>query len=119
MLAILGLGTHLDFGLLFTNALGLWLLTSCYSVLGLYLSSLTKQPIVAAMNAIALLFGLWLIDVGSSENGSSMRTLSPSSHAQSFNSGFIFSEDLVYFALFITLFLMLTIRRVNNNRLYA
>jgi len=119
MMTVLGLGTHLDFGLLFTNAFGLWLLTSCYSVLGLYLSSLTKQPIVAAMNAIALSFGLWLIDVGSSESGSSMRALSPSAHAQSLNSGFIFSADLIYFVLFITLFLMLTIRRVNNNRLYA
>jgi ABC-2 type transport system permease protein len=119
MMTILGLGTHLDFGLLLSNAFGLWLLTSSYSVLGLYLSSLTKQPIVAAMNAIALSFGLWLIDVGSPESGSNMRALSPSAHAQSFNAGFIFSTDLAFFALFITVFLILTIRRVNNNRLYA
>ncbi len=119
MLFILGIGTHLDVGLLFTNAMGLWLLTSSYSVLGLYLSSLTKQPIVAAMNAIALSFGLWLIDIGSAESGSSIRALSPSTHAQSLNAGLIISSDLVYFVLFITLFLMLTIRRVNNNRLYA
>lgn len=119
MLSILGIGTHLDVGLLFTNAMGLWLLTSSYSVLGLYLSSLTKQPIVAAMNAIALSFGLWLIDIGSAESGSSIRALSPSTHAQSLNAGLIISSDLVYFVLFITLFLMLTIRRVNNNRHYA
>ncbi len=119
MLSILGLGTHLDFGLLFSNALGLLLLTACYTALGLYLSSLTKQPIVAAMSAIALSFGLWLIDIGSSDSGSAMRTLSPSSHAQSLNAGFILSTDLIYFALFIAAFLLLAIRRVNNNRLYA
>jgi ABC-2 type transport system permease protein len=119
MLSILGLGTHLDFGLLFTNALGLLLLTGCYTVLGLYLSALTKQPIVAAMSSIALSFGLWLIDAGSSDNGSAMRTLSPSAHAQSLNAGFIFSADLIYFVLFIAAFLLLTIRRVNSNRLYA
>ncbi len=119
MLSILGLGTRLDFGLLLTNALGLLLLTACYTVLGLYLSALTKQPIVAAMSAIALSFGMWLIDVGSSDSGSAMRALSPSAHAQSLNSGFIFSTDLLFFALFIGAFLFLTIRRVNNNRLYA
>jgi ABC-2 type transport system permease protein len=119
MLCILGLGTQLDFGLLLTNALGLFLLTASYTVLGLYLSALTKQPIVAAMSAIALSFGLWLVDVGSSENGSALRALSPSTHAQSLNAGFIFSADLIYFVLFIAAFLLLTIRRVNNNRLYA
>jgi ABC-2 type transport system permease protein len=70
MVSLLGFGTHLDPGLLLTNSLGLWLLTASYSALGLYLSALTKQPIVAAMSAIALSFGLWLIDVGSSESGS-------------------------------------------------
>jgi ABC-2 type transport system permease protein len=119
MLSILGLGTQLDFGLLLTNALGLFFLTACYTVLGLYFSALTKQPIVAAMSAIALSFGLWLLDVGSSDNGNAMRALSPSAHALSLNSGFIFSADLIYFILFIAAFLLLTIRRVNNNRLYA
>jgi ABC-2 type transport system permease protein len=119
MLAILGLGTHLDFGLLLTNAFGLWLLTASYTALGLYLSALTKQPIVAAMSAIALSFGLWLIDIGSIDNGNSLRGLSPSAHAQGLNAGLIASADLIYFILFITTLLLLTVRRVNNNRLYA
>lgn len=119
MLAILGLGTHLDFGLLFTNTLGLFLLATSYTALGLYLSALARQPIVAAMSGIALSFGLWLIDVGSADGGNSLRAFSPSAHAQSLNSGLIFSADLVYFILFIAVFLLLTIRRVNNNRLYA
>lgn len=119
MLSILGLGTHLDFGLLVTNALGLLLLTTSYAALGLYLSSLTKQPIVAAMSATALSFGLWLIDVGSADGEIGMRALSPTAHAQSLNAGLILSADILYFFLFIGTFLLLTIRRVNNNRLYA
>ena len=119
MLSILGLGTHLDFGLLVTNALGLVLLTTSYAALGLYLSSLTKQPIVAAMSATALSFGLWLIDVGSADGEIGMRALSPTAHAQSLNAGLILSADILYFVLFIGTFLLLTIRRVNNNRLYA
>jgi ABC-2 type transport system permease protein len=119
MVSVLGFGTHLDIGLLLTNALGLWLLTVSYSALGLYLSALTKQPIVAAMSAIALSFGLWLIDVGASESGSILHVLSPSAHALNLNAGLIVSTDLVYFFVFIATFLLLTIRRVNNNRLYA
>jgi ABC-2 type transport system permease protein len=119
MLCLLGLGTHLDFGLLLANAVGLWLLTASYTALGLYLSALTKQPIVAAMSAIALSFSMWLIDVGSVDSGNSLRALSPSAHAQGLNAGLVFSSDLLYFVLFITTFLCLTIRRVNNNRSYA
>jgi ABC-2 type transport system permease protein len=119
MVSLLAFGTNLDPGLLFTNSLGLWLLTASYSALGLYLSALTKQPIVAAMSAIALSFGLWLIDVGSSESGSIMHVLSPSAHAQNLNAGLIISTDIIYFVIFIATFLLLTIRRVNNNRLYA
>ena len=119
MLAVLGLGTHLDFGLLFANAFGLWLLTASYTALGLFLSALSKQPIVAAMSAIALSFGLWLIDVGSADSGNGLRALSPSAHAQSLNAGLFSSTDLIYYILFISTFLLLTIRRVNNNRLYA
>lgn len=119
MLAILGFGTHLDSGLLAANALGLFLLTASYAALGLYLSALTKQPIVAALSATALSFGLWLIDIGGADNANALRTLSPTAHAQSLNAGLVFSADIVYFILFIATFLLLTIRRVNNNRLYA
>jgi ABC-2 type transport system permease protein len=119
MLALLGLGTHIDTGLLVTNAAGLALLTSCYAALGLYLSSLTKQPIVAAMSATALSFGLWLIDLGSADSSNGLRALSPTAHAQSMNAGLILSADILYFILFIATFLLLTIRRVNNNRMYA
>lgn len=119
MLAILGFGTHLDFGLLVVNALGLLLLTASYTALGLYLSALTKQPIVAALSATALSFGLWLIDIGGADNANALRAFSPTAHAQSLNAGLIFSADIIYFTLFIATFLLLTIRRVNNNRLYA
>jgi hypothetical protein len=35
------------------------------------------------------------------------------------NAGLILSADILYFILFIATFLLLTIRRVNNNRMYA
>jgi ABC-2 type transport system permease protein len=119
MLALLGIGTQIDSGLLAANALGLLLLSASYAALGLYLSALTKQPIVAAMSATALSFGLWLIDIGGAGTGNALRALSPTTHAQSMNAGFILSGDLAYFILTITTLLLLTIRRVENNRMYA
>lgn len=116
MLCLLALGTQLDYGLLLSNVLGLWLLTASYAALGMYLSSLTKHPIVAAISATALSFGLWLIDMGGAENGNTLRALTPTAHAQTLNAGLLLSTDLVYFALVIGALLWLTVRGLDNRR---
>ena len=119
MLMTLALGTHLDFGLLITNALGLFLLTACYIALGLYFSTLTTQPIVAATSTLAALFGLWLIDMAGSSSGLILKALSPTLHFQSFNAGLLLSQDFAYFLLFGATCLLLAIRRLQNTRIYG
>ncbi len=119
MVLTLALGTPLDIGLLLSNALGLLLLTACYAALGLYISSLTAQPVVAAIGALATLFGLWLVEISATVDDNAWRTLAPTSHFQSFNVGLLHSADMVYFVLFSTAFLLLTIRRLHNNRMYG
>ncbi len=119
MVLTLALGTPLDIGLLLSNALGLLLLTACYAALGLYVSSLTAQPVVAAIGALATLFGLWLVEISAVDHDNAWRALAPTSHFQSFNVGLLNSADLVYFVLFSTAFLLLTIRRLHNNRIYG
>ena len=119
MVLTLAAGTQLDTGLLLTNALGLILLAASYTALGLYISSLTKQPVVAAIGALAIFFGLWLADVSAVDNNNTWRALAPTSHFQSFNIGLLNSIDLMFFLLFSTIFLLLTIRRLHNNRIYS
>jgi ABC-2 type transport system permease protein len=119
MLLTLALGTHLDFGLLITNTLGLFLLTACYTALGLYFSTLTSQPIVAATSTLAALFGLWLIDAAGSSAGTILKAISPTVHFQSFNAGLLLSKDFAYYLLFAALFLLLAIRRLHNSRTYG
>ena len=119
MVLSLAAGTQLDIGLLLSNALGLLLLVACYAALGLYISSLTTQPVVAAIAALAALSGLWLVEVSAVDNDSALRMLAPTSHFQSFNIGLPNSADLVYFAVFSAGFLLLTIRRIHNNRIYG
>ena len=119
MVLTLAAGTQLDIGLLLTNALGLILLAASYTALGLYISSLTKQPVVAAIGALAIFFGLWLADVSAVDNNNTWRALAPTSHFQNFNTGLLNSIDLMFFLLFCTVFLLLTIRRLHNNRIYS
>jgi ABC-2 type transport system permease protein len=118
MVLVLALGTPLDTGLLLSNAAGLFLLTASYAALGLYISALTVQPIVAAIGALAALAGLWL--VGSSAGaGSFWDALAPTGHFQHFNTGLLDSGDLVYYLLFCISFLLLAMRRIHNNRIYG
>ncbi len=119
MLLTLALGTQLDFGLIFTNTLGLLLLTACYIALGLYFSTLTTQPIVAATSTLAALFGLWLIDVAGSSTSMALKALSPTVHFQNFNTGLVQSQDFAYFLLFSAICLLLAVRRLHNTRIYG
>lgn len=119
MLLTLALGTPLDFGLLLSNAAGLFLLTACYTALGLYLSTLASQPVVAATGTLAALFGLWLIDVAGSGSSLLLKALSPTIHFQSFNAGLLLGKDFAYFLLFIAVCLLLAIRRLHNMRIYG
>lgn len=119
MSLVLALGTPMDFGLLFANMAGLLLLTASYAALGLYISSLTAQPIVAAIGALAVLFGLWLAEASATDSSPVWHALTPTGHFQNFNSGLLDSSDLVYFVLFCAFFLLLAIRRIHNNRIYG
>ncbi|MBI5430433.1 MAG: ABC transporter permease subunit [Nitrosomonadales bacterium] len=116
MLYSLAPGTHLDHGLLLGNCIGLLLLTASYVALGLYISSLTAQPIIAALGAVAVLAGLWLADLGASAPGSPWHLASPLHHFRNFNNGLLDSGDAAFFVLFSAAFLLLAMRRIDNNR---
>lgn len=119
MVLVLALGTPLDSGLLLANAAGLLLLTASYTALGLYLSSLTIQPVVAAIGALAALFGLWLVEINATDSNSFWHALTPSGHFQDFNAGLLSSSDVIYYLLFCAFFLLLAMRRIHNNRIYG
>jgi ABC-2 type transport system permease protein len=112
MVCSLALGTHADFGLIACNILGVWLLAASYAALGLFFSSLTRQPVVAAFGALAVSFGLWMLEMSSG----AVRVLSPNVHFQNLNVGLISTADLIYFVLFIVGFLLLTIEHIRRER---
>jgi ABC-2 type transport system permease protein len=119
MLYSLALGTALDQGLLLSNILGLFLLTASYIALGLYISALTTQPVIAAIGTLAVLVGLWLADIGTVAEDSPWHSISPLNHFQNFNNGLLDSSDAAFFVLFTIVFLLLAMKRLHNNRVYG
>ena len=119
MLYSLAMGTALDYGLLLSNMLGILLLSSSFIALGLYISALTAQPIIAAIGALTVLLGLWLADISANAEDSPWHLISPLHHFQNFNNGLLDSGDATFFVLFSAVFLLLTMRRIQNNRLYG
>lgn len=114
MLFTLHLGTHADTGLILSNLAGLLLLSASYAALGLYLSALNRQPVIAAVGALSVSFGLWLLEMGSS--GGFLHALSPSAHFQGLNMGLINSADVIYYLLFTATLLWLTVRQLHSER---
>jgi ABC-2 type transport system permease protein len=119
MIYSLAVGTHLDNGLLLSNLLGLLLLIASYVALGLYVSTLTTQPIIAAIGALAVLVGLWLADIAATTENSPWHLISPLHHFQSFSTGLLDSGDAIFFLLFTSVFLLLAMKRLGNNRIYG
>lgn len=119
MTLILKIGTDMDIGLLLGNTFGLLLLTASYTALGLYVSSLTAQPIVAVVGAVSTLLGLWLAERSASGNFRFWHALAPTGHFHNLNSGLLDSGDVVYYLVFTAFFLMLAIRRLDNTRTYS
>lgn len=111
------MGTDLDLGKLAAGLLGLLLLLWAFAAAGLFFSSLTANPVVAAVSTFGLLLMLWMIERSSDGSDNVFNYLSLTNHVTPFLRGMINSVDLTYFALFIITFLLLTIRQMDTERL--
>jgi ABC-2 type transport system permease protein len=127
MLALLALmplsllaGTDLDLGKLGSGLLGLALLVAAFAAIGLFMSSLTEQPTVAAISTFGLLLLLWIIDWAGTTSGETsglFNYLSLLRHYETLLKGLFNSTDALYYLLLTVLFLGLTIRRLDADRL--
>lgn len=112
-------GGKLDLGMLAANALGLLLLTASFAAIGLFVSCLTNHPVVAAVLSLAVFLGLWIINIAASDPESPLHLVSLLRHFERFTNGSIALTDLIYFALLIGMFLLLSIRRLDADRVRA
>jgi ABC-2 type transport system permease protein len=123
--------TMIHFGLLFVYGnpdwkplavayLGLFLFGGCFISVGLFISSLTKNQIVAGAATFGVFLLLWVIDwIGQSlgPTGESItKYLSMTEHLDDFVKGVIDTKHLVYYLSFIAFGLFLTVRSVDTER---
>ncbi len=117
------LAGSLDPGLLAAAFLGLLLMSASYAAVSLYVSSLTTQPVLAAVGSFALLAALALLrsatDSGAGPVSEFLAYLSLNLHGEAFLRGIVKSTDLVYFGLFISGFLIFTVRRLDALRTHG
>jgi len=118
MLATMNIWADIDFGYLLANSFGLILLISSFVALGTFFSSLTSQPIISAVLSFIALIALMMAGrYYASAPDHWFNHISLLRHYQSFSKGIIESADIVYFLLFTLTFLLLTIRRLDSDRL--
>jgi ABC-2 type transport system permease protein len=103
-----------------TTYLGLLLLGGSFISLGLFISSLTKNQIVAGMVTFAVFLLLWIITWIGSFSGPTVDSLtqylSVIDHYDDFGKGIIDTTHLIYYLSFITLGLFLTAKSVASER---
>ncbi len=111
----------IDLGLLAVAIVGVWLFIAAVAAAGLYLSTLTRQPVIAAISTLGLLLVLLLAGEwsGTLEGpvAEAVRYPAPSTHLLPFLSGLLDTSAVAYFVLFAGLFLTLATRRLDNERL--
>jgi ABC-2 type transport system permease protein len=119
-LSLLAGGT-LDYGLLASGFLGLLLLVASFAAAGLFMSTLTEHPAVAAVSTFGLLLLLWNLDwagTGAAEGVRSLFSyLAVTSHFNALLQGVVDSADLIYSLLLVVTFLVLAIQRLDAMRL--
>jgi ABC-2 type transport system permease protein len=106
-------GAAIDLTQIAAAILGVMLCVSAFVALGLFLSSLTHHPSVAAASSLGLLLFLWLINwVASSGEFSLLAYFSLLYHLKDFIMGSVSSEHISFFVLFTGYFLFLSINKL-------
>ena len=99
---------------------GLLLMGGCFVSVGLLISSLTKNQIVAGILTFAVFLMLWVISWIGETSGPTTRAivnyLSITEHFDDFARGVIDTKHLVYYLSFITFGLFLTAKSVDSER---
>lgn len=112
-------GSALDLGKLSACVLGLALILAAFSAVGVYMSSLTEQPVIAAVTSFGLLLLLLLLDRGSlpGDEANVLGYLSLLAHYEPLLKGLFNSTDIIYYLLMTAACLGFTIRRLDSMRL--
>lgn len=110
---------HFELNVVLVALIGVYLLILAYSAIGIFMSSITKYQVVAAIGTFGTLAALnYLTDI--SLNNEILRNiiywLGISGRTSNFKEGLLPSHDVAYFLIVIALFLSLSIFKLNTEK---
>ncbi|HDD45444.1 MAG TPA: ABC transporter permease [Candidatus Desulfofervidus auxilii] len=109
-----------DLGPFFTGYLGLLLMGSAFIALGVFISSLTENQIIAAALTFGLLLLFWIINwaayLTEPPLSKIFEGISLITHFRNFTKGIIDTADIVFYLTFILFGLFLTLRSLEIHR---
>lgn len=112
--------TRVEWGPILTGYLGLILTGAVFLAVGVLISSLTENQIVAGFGTFGVLLVFWVIGWGAESAGGNLRSvlqyLAIGDHLEGFTRGLIDTKDLVYYVTGVALALFLTLRSLDSKR---
>ncbi len=111
-----------EWGVIFAGYVGLVLMGSAFISLGIFMSSLTENQIVAAVLSFAALLIFYMLGYSATllVEGEMMEQvisyLSFSFHLGNFAKGVIDTSDIIYYVLFTVFFIFLSMRSLESKR---
>lgn len=112
------LGGEFDWGPVLSAFLGFWLLGLGYLAAGVFVSSLTRSPVVSALGTFGLLLIFWVLEwvdaVSEGPWAQLISALSPLGHYRDFTLGILDLQNVVYFVFFFLYFLFLALASVET-----
>jgi ABC-2 type transport system permease protein len=116
-----GFAKSAEWGPVLSGYLGLFLMAISFLSLGILISALTENQIVAISVSYGALLGFWFVGWAVDPNsgkeiGKVLGELSIISHLANFTRGVIDTKDIVYYVLFIFTCVFLTMRVLDSKR---
>lgn len=113
-------GTDLDLGRIAAGLLGLFLMMMAFGAAGLFVSTLTREPVIAAIAGFGLLLLFWILQavaqMPSLPFSDAISYLSLVGHFQNLRLGIVSTADVIYYLLFVVFFLWLAVLRLDMER---
>ena len=109
----------LDIGLILSGYLGLILISSCFISLGLLMSSMSRNQIVAALSSFGFILILWIVGILSNREGTIAKILNYLSfhvHYTEFSRGIIVLKDVVFYLSFTGVCLFATVKSIESSK---
>ena len=117
------LGAPLDLLQIGAGLLGLLLLMASFAAVGLFISTLTSQPVIAAITTFGILFMLWIINLAATSGSEIFKSiftyLSLLNHYDNLIDGMFISADVIYYLIIIATFITLSVWRLDAERMYS